>query len=307
VTIANNKKKDLRAMIKIFTPNYLLRTTIALSIGASVHANAAQVATDPGDYNPLPAGVDLGLLYYQHTTHNDVYVDNNKVPAGMKLATDIGLLRWVHFTDIGGYTADPQIIVPFGNVSLDTPAGNSDASGIGDPMVGGTLWLYNNKETNSAFGVTALVSVPVGHYNNSDAINIGENRWKLITQAAYTTPIAKTFSLDVVGEYSIFGDNNDFVGGDLKQDPQYGIQAHLSKHLSPKTRASFSYFHDFGAETQLAGVDQDNDMNNSRWQVSISHFVQPDLQVLMQYGQSIKVKNGFAEENRINLRIVKVF
>lgn len=37
-------------------------------MSVSVHANAAQVATDPGDYNPLPAGVDLGLLYYQHTT-----------------------------------------------------------------------------------------------------------------------------------------------------------------------------------------------------------------------------------------------
>ena len=285
----------------------LLRTSLAFMASYSLSTSAAQVATDPGDYSPLPAGIDLGILYYQHTTHNDVYVDNDLVDEGMKLTTDIGLLRWVHYIDVRGFIADPQIIIPFGNVSLDTTAGEADASGIGDPMVGGTVWLYNNADTKAAFGVTALLSVPVGHYNKKDAINLGENRWKLITQAAYTTPIASSYSLDLIGEYTIFGENDDFVAGSLKQDPQYGVQTHISKHFSERSRLSLSYFHDFGAETQISGTDQDNELNNSRWQVSYSHFVRPDLQLMLQYGQSIRVKNGFAEGDRVNLRLVKVF
>ncbi len=58
-------------MIKIITPN--VATTIlagGLALLTSV-SHAAQVATDPGDYSPLPAGVDLGIIYYQHTTHKN--------------------------------------------------------------------------------------------------------------------------------------------------------------------------------------------------------------------------------------------
>lgn len=54
-------------------------------------AQAAQVATDPGDYSPLPAGVDLGILYYQHTTHKKFYSSGNEISdlAGIeKLKTD---------------------------------------------------------------------------------------------------------------------------------------------------------------------------------------------------------------------------
>ena len=38
-------------------------------------AQAAQVATDPGDYAPLPAGIDLGILYLQSFENDEFYVN----------------------------------------------------------------------------------------------------------------------------------------------------------------------------------------------------------------------------------------
>lgn len=298
-------------MIKIITPN--VATTIlagGLALLTSV-SHAAQVATDPGDYSPLPAGVDLGIIYYQHTTHKKLYSSGKEISdlAGIKeLKTDIGLLRWVHYIDVGGYIVDPQIIIPFGEVSLKTTGGTTRSSGVGDPIVGGTLWLYNNTESKQAFGITALGSLPLGQYDpDKGPVNIGENRWKLITQAAFVTPLTDTLSLDLIGEYTFFGESDDFAGAKKEQDDQYGVQAHLSKSLGSKTKVSLSYYHDFGGETTLNGIDMDDKLSNSRWQGTFAHFVAPDMQVQVQYGRSLEVENGFFEEDRLNLRLVKVF
>ena len=77
--------------------------------------------------------------------------------------------------------------------------------------------------------------------------------------------------------------------------------------MSATTTASFNYYHDYGAETQIEGADQNDELDNNRWQVTLQHFLQPDLQVQVQYGRSISVENGFFENDRINLRFVKVF
>ena len=57
----------------------------------------------------------------------------------------------------------------------------------------------------------------------------------------------------------------------------------------------------------MSEVEQQDELNNNRWQVTLQHFLQPDLQVQAQYGRSISVENGFFETDRINLRFVKVF
>jgi hypothetical protein len=277
----------------------------------STSAFSAQIATDPGDYSPLPAGIDLGILYVQHTEHEKLYASGQEISdlAGIEeLTTDIGLFRWVHYVEAGGYIIDPQVIIPFGKVSLDTVGGNISSTGVGDPLVGGTIWLHNDAEAKTAFGLTAMVSLPMGKYDGAKgAVNIGENRWKLITQAAYVTPLTESVSLDLIAEYSFFGENDDFAGATKDQEDQYGVQAHLTKSFNPTTSATLSYYHDFGGETSLNGVDQNDELDNSSFNVNLTHFVAPDFQVMLEYGRSLDVENGFFEEDRLNVRFVKVF
>jgi hypothetical protein len=86
--------------------------------GAAGSAAAAQIATDPGDYMALPAGTNLAILYGQFASRDKVYGNGDAAPAAFKLDTGIGLFRYVHYTDIAGYTINPQFIIPFGSVKL---------------------------------------------------------------------------------------------------------------------------------------------------------------------------------------------
>lgn len=274
-------------------------------------ARAAEISTDPGDYAALPAGVDLGIVYVQHTERDAFYASGDKLPGRFRLDTDIGLLRWVHYTKVGDFVADPQIIVPFGTVRLKTafgPLAPTSSSGVGDPLVGGTLWLVNQNEAQRWLGVSAFVSVPVGSYDDDKGpVNVGENRWKGIFHAGYVTALPGNFMLDVIGEYAIYGENDDFLGLKRKQDASYGVQAHLRYLLTPSTHVALSYYRDYGGETRLNGVRQDDRMNNDRWLATFATFVAPTVQLQAQYGQAISVDNGAREASRVNLRVVKVF
>jgi hypothetical protein len=290
------------------TPPFSLRSVTRALFAAGLAAllapaMAQQIATDPGDYVALPAGTDLGIVYYQRGEFKSVYADSRRLPVPFDLVTDIGLARWVHYTKLGDYLVTPQVIIPFGKVALSPQS----ASGVGDPVVGSALWLVNQPEEQKWFTVSAFASLPVGKYDGSKGpINLGEHRWKGVFQSAYMTALSKDFMLDVVGEYALYGENDDFMGLRRKQDASYGGQVHLRYMLAPTTSVALSYYHDFGGESKLNGVAQHDRMNNSRFLVGVAGFVSPTVQLQLQAGKSLKVANGPKESGRLNLRLVKI-
>lgn len=275
------------------------------------NAFAAEIATDPGDYTALPAGTNLAILYYQHASRRSVYSGGEKAPIDFKLDTDIGLLRFVHYVDVGGFIVDPQIILPFGRVALETQLGSltpRTATGIGDPMLAATVWLYNDQEERQWFGITPAVSIPLGNYKDDyGPVNVGENRWKGILQAAYSRPLFGELMLDVVGEYSVYGDNDDYLGTTKSQKPGYGIQTHLRYDFAPTSRVALSYYQDWGGETTVGGVDQNDRKSNGRMLATFATFVTPSVQLQLQGGTDLFVENGPRESARFNLRFLKVF
>ena len=141
------------------TPGRLRRRLRAVATSAAVALACAAmpahaIDVDAGDYTALPAGTNLGLLYYQHAERDKVYAGGTQV-AGGRLNSDIGILRYVHFMDIGGFTVDPQILLPFGGLrgSKDLSALGSGA-GVADPIPAATVWLLNQPEQKRYFGIT---------------------------------------------------------------------------------------------------------------------------------------------------------
>ncbi len=303
----------MRSILKKATLDSLAKGS-ALILAAGLFPGAAQsveIATDPGDYTPLPEGVNLGLLYGQYATRDTVYADGDKVPVDAGLDTTIGLARFVHYMDIGGVIVDPQIIVPFGKVELEEPFGPlqpTSESGVGDPLIGATAWVHNNPGDQQWVGLSAFVSVPVGQYDEDKGpVNIGENRWKGIFQAAYVKHLSNSVVLDLIAEYSVYGDNDDFLGFKREQDDAQSLQAHVRYLLSKQSHVALSYYHSFGGETTVGGLDQDDRVNTNRWLATYATFVDPTVQLQVQAGQDISVENGFEEDTRVNFRVLKVF
>lgn len=287
-----------------------LAAASAAVLGFATPAHALDV--DAGDYTALPAGTNLLLLYYQHATRDKLYSGGDRVPINPGLDSDIGLIRGVHFMDIGGYIVDPQFILPFGKLKAkDDIAALGSESAVGDLLVGATVW-FNKPGAKTHFGITPFLSLPTGKYDRNQALNLGENRWKLILNVGYIDEIAPGLNWDVVGDVTIFGKNddvNDGLGGitELKQKPQYQFQTFLRKNITPTfdLRGGLSYV--TGGETKLGGVNQDNRVSTSKFQFGGAWFVGPATQLLATYGRDIKVREGFKVNNELHLRFLQIF
>ncbi|WP_342619312.1 transporter [Rhodoferax sp. GW822-FHT02A01] len=287
-----------------------LRTAAASMalLGTTLSSHAIDI--DAGDYTALPEGTNVGLVYAQHAERNTLYAKGQQVPGTNGLDSDIGILRLIHFTKIGDYVVDPQVLLPFGNLKATgglAPA-LGQANGTGDLIFAATVWTLNDPASRRYFGITPFLYAPTGTYDANKALNLGENRWKYALQAAYIHGFGDKWTVDVAADVTAYGENNDAGGGkNLKQDASSQVQAFLrySPSATWDLRAGLSYAHT-GA-TQLGGVDQGNASNVTKMQLGTAVFVGPKTQVLATWGRDLNVDNGFQESSRLNLRLLQVF
>jgi len=288
--------------------NSLKSLVVTLSLASVTVAHAIDI--DPGDYTALPAGTNLAMLYYQYATTDRLYAGGERVPVNARLDTNIGIFRYVHFMEVGGYIVDPQILLPFGHVEAKNdlfPLGSTD--GMADPILAATVWLINEPENNHYFGITPFLQVPAGSYDNDRPLNLGENRWSFSLQAGYIRGLTDTLALDLAADITLHGKNSDF-GADnstLKQDPLYQLQGYLRHNISPTwdIRGGLSYT--YGGETRVDGQRQNDKYETLSATLGTGYFITPTVQVLANYGQDLSVENGFREDRRVNLRLMKVF
>jgi hypothetical protein len=272
---------------------------------------AGAVTIDAGDYTRLPDGTNLAVAYYQHFEGGQLYAQGNKVAGNAKLSADVGILRGVHFMDLGDYTIVPQFLLPFGR--LDTGgilAGAKSANGIGDLIFAPTVHLLKDPERKRAFAVTPWIYMPTGAYDHNKALNaFGENRWKLDLQAGYITPLSDKWTLDLIGDAVWYGRNKDFgpAGATMRQAISYQFQAHLRYHVSALTYVAGMLFHEWGGATTIDQLAQDDRQRRSKALLTVGHFVSPSVQLLGSYGRDLAIRTGVKEDNRVNLRLVKVF
>ncbi|WP_371229578.1 transporter [Pseudomonas sp. QE6] len=287
-----------------------LPLAIMLGLSVSLSPMAKAVDVDAGDYTALPEGTNLGLLYYQHAERNTVYSDGHKVPINARLDSDVGILRGVHYMKLGDYIVDPQFLLPFGHLQAkdDTKDLGSD-SGTGDLILAATIWLLNDPANRRYFGITPFLYVPTGSYDKDRAVNLGENRWKLALQAGYITGLTDKLTLDLVGDVTFFGHNNDFgpASQTQKQSELYQGQVFLRYNFTERFDVRAGYSKLWGGESEVAGVHLNDEPETRKFTVGASYFVTDGTQLMVNYGRDLSVENGFKEDNRVNVRLMQIF
>lgn len=287
----------------------LVASTVAAAAALFLIPTAAYaVDVDAGDYTALPAGTNLGLAYYQHATRNQLRSNGDRVPINPGLDSDVGILRGVHFTELGGYIVDPQFLLPVGRLKGkgDTSFLGS-TSGVGDLILASTLW-FNKAGEKENIGITPFIWLPTGKYDRNSALNLGENRWKFAFQGGWIKPLSDSVTMDLVADVTVFGKNSDYgpSGLTMKQKPTLQFQAMWRYHLSPTADMRFGVSQLTGGETRVDGISQADRTSTSKLWVGGSAFLAAKTQLLATYGRDISVRNGFKENNRFNLRLLQI-
>lgn len=285
----------------------LIATLTTLSIWSN---QVCALDVDPGDYTALDPGTKMGLLYLQHAERDGLYANGSKVQGHNVLDSNIGILRGVSYQNLGNTLTNLQVLLPFGQLKgRDDSSALGSQSGIGDPILAGAYWLYDNPSKGRSLAITQYLYLPLGEYHRGDPLNLGENRWKYVFQGGYIHGFNQQWFLDVTADVTVFGKNDDYTyeGLDMKQRPQYQAQSYLRYKATPKLELYVGASRLWGGETEVAGVMQSDQPDQKKFMVGASYFIAPKTQVLATCGQDFSVENGFKEENRLNFRLLHVF
>jgi hypothetical protein len=243
-----------------------------------------------GAFAALPASAQVPARFYWKTLSdaNAVPVIVNSISGNTNpfdpAHTPVSIDAQVDATmALGGYartftlwerSALVAVLVPMGRISgsgtIDGRTFTQSTNGFGDPTVEFDLNLIGPKAQKNipdllryqpGFSVDVLADLylPIGKYNNTQSLNLGQNRWygrlgaPVIWQFGPWVPGRRT-TLELLPVVWLFGANNDFVGKTLETDPKFQLDTHLTRDLTEHLWASFDTSWYTGGKPTIDGV-----------------------------------------------------
>ena len=147
-------------------------------------------------------------------------------------------------------------------------------TGLGDPRFRFSFNLFGapalsakdfaNYQQDLIVGVSFQASAPLGQYDNSKLLNLGNNRWSFKPELGISKAWGP-WTFEVAPSVTFFSDNTDFLGGNrFAQAPIYAVQAHLLYTFQSGVWMALDGIYFAGGHTTLNGVRSDNEQRNTR-------------------------------------------
>jgi hypothetical protein len=154
---------------------------------------------------------------------------------------------------------------------VGTTAFSQSSTGFGDPSTQLTVNLFGtpplksnvdllNYEPTWTADFAGMLAIPIGAYEGSKLVNIGLNRWygRLALPIKYHFRVfapGRMSSFEVMPSVWLFGENDDFLGKKLENDPLWSVEAHLTHDFTPTFYGSLDLLYQNGFQSQLDGTD----------------------------------------------------
>jgi hypothetical protein len=198
------------------------------------------------------------------------------------------------------------ILVPMGRISGDvTVAGktfNQSADGFGDPTLEFNINILGPKaqknipgslryEPGFSVDLLADLMVPIGEYDSSQPLNIGQNRWygrlgvPIIWQLGPWVPGRRT-TLEFLPAVWIFGNNDNFVGQTLKTDPMFQLDAHVTRDFTENFWGALDAAWYTGGQASVNGIEGKR-LNNLGFGFTLGYNINDNLNLTFGYKSTV--------------------
>jgi hypothetical protein len=247
---------------------------IAFAIGL---AGAKAQEAEPRSYSNTPIGLNFligGYVYSQ----GKIAFDPDLAIANAKFNSNAEVLAYIRSFDVWGQSAKFDVILPASSFSAQALVNGQSAerqmSGLGDPRFRLSVNLFGapalsakdfaNYHQDLIVGASLQVSAPLGQYDDSKLLNLGNNRWSFKPELGISKALGP-WTFEIAPSVTIFSDNKDFFGGNtFSQAPYYAVQGHLLYNFPSGIWMALDGIYFTGGRTALNGVKSDNEQTNTR-------------------------------------------
>jgi hypothetical protein len=233
------------------------------------------------------------------------------VIAGSDFTATMSLAGYAKMLPLFKRSAMVSILAPMGRISGEASLEGIDystsARGYGDPMVQFSINVIGPKaimnipdmlryKPGFSVDIVGSLAFPIGEYDNTTPINIGQNRWygriglPVVWQIGQWIPGKRT-TIELLPAMWMFSDNNDFVGVKLETKPMYQLEAHITRDFMERIWGSFDVISYSGGKATIDGVEGDA-LNNLGMGGTIGYAVNDNLQLNVSYSSTVNDKNA---------------
>ena len=132
---------------------------------------------------------------------------------------------------------------------------------VGSPALQGKAFReYRAASTrNTIIGAAIDLTIPMGEYDPTRLINLGNNRYVLRPQLGVLHQRGN-WEFETTGSVLLYGENREFFRGqERKQDPLWFVQGHVIRRLERGKWLGMSAGFGFGGENTIGGEKKDDE------------------------------------------------
>ena len=256
----------------------------AFSIGLilSMRVTHAQ-ELEPRAYSNTPVGLNFLIAGYSYA-EGKIAFDPTLPIADANYHNNAEVLAYGHSLNAWGDSAKFDITLPYSQFSAHALVGGQYAernvSGLGDPRFRFSMNFYGapalslnefaGYRQDLIIGASLSVTPPLGQYDDTKLINLGNNRWSFKPELGISKAWGK-LTVDILPSVTFYTDNTDFYHGrTYAQAPLYAVQGHVIYGLASGIWLALDGTYFTGNRTAVDGVRSDNLQANTRGGVTIA-------------------------------------
>jgi Putative MetA-pathway of phenol degradation len=229
---------------------------------------------------------------------------------GSNFSALMSMVGYARMIAVGDRSAFISVIQPLGRVTSELTFNGrtfiNTARGYGDPMVEFDINIIGPKAIKNipdmirysprfSMDIAANLAFPIGEYDNTTPINIGQNRWygrigtPMILQIGPWVPGKRT-TLEFLPAIWLYGANNDFVGEKMTTEPMFQLEGHLTRDFMEKMWGSLDVISHSGGKATIGGVEG-NSLSNIGVGASLGYKITDNIQAIASYSSTVNDKN----------------
>jgi Putative MetA-pathway of phenol degradation len=285
-----------------------LRWVVAAMLAMGVLCPPQALAQVPARFywKTLSGGNAVPVVFNSLSGNANPFDPSQNVTAGANFDATMALAGWAHTYTLFDRSAMGAVILPMGHVSGGVTAAGSTStqtsSGFGDPMLEFDINLIGPKAQKSipdvlryepgfSLDLLADLALPIGEYNSSQPLNLGQNRWygrlgmPVVWQLGPWVPGQRT-TVELLPAVWLFGTNSNFVGQTLKTDPMFQLDAHLTRDFTDKFWGGLDLTWYKGSGSSINGV-QGGKLNNVGVGLTLGYTVNENMNLTVGYKSTV--------------------
>ncbi len=246
------------------------------------------------------------LIFNSMSGNTNPYDPAHLVSPGANIEATLALAGYGRTFTLFGRSALAAVLLPMGQITGEVAAAGqtvSDAArGFGDPTFELDINLIGPPAQKSlvdalryepGFSLDVIVdlAVPIGEYDNSRSLNLGQNRWygrigaPIVWQLGAWVPGRRT-TLEFLPAVWLFGENDDFVGQTLATDPLFQLDAHLTRDFTERLWGSLDGSWYQGGKASVDGVEGEA-LDNLAFGLTLGYQINDNLGLTVGYKSTV--------------------